>query len=140
MTTPRIEVNPTDPTDPTYEQLWRIRDVATFLSLAPSAVYRARREHGLPTVRIGGTLRFRPTSVRAWAAERESSMGPPLQQIDRTLAADPSPVSICPRSSFFGNPALVELGHEPRVPAGHERPGFCGASRAWVCHSISLRS
>ena len=57
--------------DPTYESLWRVPEVATFLGIPNSSVYRARKLHGLPTVKIGGTIRFKPASVRAWAAARE---------------------------------------------------------------------
>jgi excisionase family DNA binding protein len=64
-----------DMTNPDVERLWRVQEVAQFLNVAPGAVYKARSEQGLPAITIGGTLRFRPSSVRAWAAEQETATG-----------------------------------------------------------------
>lgn len=62
----------TENEDPNFERLWTVREVATFLHVSEKAVYRARRERGLPVVEVGGSLRFRPSSVREWAADHET--------------------------------------------------------------------
>lgn len=49
------------------DRLWNARDVAHYLDVSRSWVY-ARAESGeLPSLRIGGLVRFEPETVRAFA-------------------------------------------------------------------------
>lgn len=54
------------------EPLWKAQDVARYLGVNIRAVTRLRLLHELPALRISGSYRFRPSSVAAWAAEREA--------------------------------------------------------------------
>jgi excisionase family DNA binding protein len=50
-----------------FENLWTVREVAAFLQASRSWVYE-RAESGLmPSIRIGGLLRFNAEAVRNWA-------------------------------------------------------------------------
>lgn len=49
------------------DRLWTVRDVARFLALSTSWVYQAAERGELPTLRIGGRLRFDPAQIRAFA-------------------------------------------------------------------------
>lgn len=48
------------------EPLWKVSDVARFLSLSTSWVYKEAEAGRLPCVRIGAALRFRPDAIRAY--------------------------------------------------------------------------
>lgn len=50
------------------DRLWTVHDVATFLQLSTSWVYKAAALGILPVRRIGASLRFRPDEVRAFAS------------------------------------------------------------------------
>ncbi len=54
--TPRV-------TDP----LWTAEDVAAFLRVSLSMVYKLRRQGSLPAVRVGALFRFRPDAVQDFA-------------------------------------------------------------------------
>lgn len=60
---------------PALEPLLTVDEVAGLLRLRPSTV-RAYAERGsLPCVRLGGRLRFCPSDVSAWIAQRHSKGG-----------------------------------------------------------------
>jgi len=48
------------------EALWRVEDVAAFLSMSKSWVYKEAEMGRLPFVRIGASLRFFPEEVRGY--------------------------------------------------------------------------
>lgn len=50
------------------DRLWTVHDVAEFLQLSTSWVYKAAALGILPVRRIGASLRFRPDEVRAFAS------------------------------------------------------------------------
>lgn len=52
---------------PVTEPLWTAEDVATFLRVSLSMVYKLRRMGALPAVRVGALFRFQPDEVRAYA-------------------------------------------------------------------------
>jgi excisionase family DNA binding protein len=58
---------PPAPTAPSEDHLWDADDVARFLNLSTSWVYKRSAEGVLPTVRLGSALRFIPEDVAAWA-------------------------------------------------------------------------
>jgi len=49
------------------EPLWTWREVAAYLRASRSWVYKAAEANTLPSLRIGGLLRFDPAAVRAFA-------------------------------------------------------------------------
>lgn len=58
---------------PAFEQehqprLWTTHEVARFLGCSSRQIPRLRKE-GLPSVRVGGLVRFVPSSVMAWLSE-----------------------------------------------------------------------
>lgn len=50
------------------ENLWNAMDVARYLKASRSWVYQKAEAGLLPSLRIGGLLRFEPAAVRTWAA------------------------------------------------------------------------
>lgn len=48
------------------EPLWKVSDVAAFLSLSTSWVYKEAETGRLPCVRIGAALRFHPEEIRTF--------------------------------------------------------------------------
>lgn len=60
-----------EPAHPTArEQLWTARDVAAYLQVSISWVYRAAEQGTLPSRRIGAMLRFVPTDVMNYVQTR----------------------------------------------------------------------
>lgn len=51
--------------------LWTPDQVATYLQLSRQHIYRLAKQHRLPFVRIGNSLRFRPAEIEAWIAAKE---------------------------------------------------------------------
>lgn len=60
----------------TIEPLLTLEQVATLLGVRPRRVYELVWHRGLPAVRIGRRLRFRPEDLRAWL--ERCRIGPPL--------------------------------------------------------------
>ncbi len=60
MEAPRATAHATEP-------LWTAEDVAAFLRVSLSMVYKLRRMGALPAVRVGALFRFQPDEVRAYA-------------------------------------------------------------------------
>jgi predicted DNA-binding transcriptional regulator AlpA len=50
------------------EPLWKVGDVAQFLSMSVSWVYKEAEAGRLPCVRIGAALRFSPDVIRRYLA------------------------------------------------------------------------
>ena len=57
----------------TAERLWTVRDVAAFLQVSTSYVYKAAERGEVPCRRVGALLRFVPAEVRAWALGEPAS-------------------------------------------------------------------
>lgn len=51
----------------TFEPLWTWREVAAFLRLSRSWVYREAEAGRLPCLNVGGALRFEPIEIRKFA-------------------------------------------------------------------------
>jgi excisionase family DNA binding protein len=49
------------------DPLWTAEDVAAFLRVSLSMVYKLRRQGSLPAVRVGALCRFQPDTVRGFA-------------------------------------------------------------------------
>lgn len=56
------------------ESLWTAKDVATYLRASRSWVYQRAEAGALPSLQIGGLLRFEPEAIRAFA--RGESVAP----------------------------------------------------------------
>lgn len=50
--------------NPLPERLWTVNDVAHFLQLSKSWVYKEAEAGRLPCIRIGASLRFVPESIQ----------------------------------------------------------------------------
>ncbi|OJH41016.1 helix-turn-helix domain-containing protein [Cystobacter ferrugineus] len=57
------------------EPLWKVQDVARFLSLSTSWVYKEAEAGRLPCVRIGAALRFHPEEIRAFLERQRVPRG-----------------------------------------------------------------
>jgi excisionase family DNA binding protein len=53
------------------DPLWTAEDVAAFLRVSLSMVYKLRRQGSLPAIRVGALFRFQPEAVRAFARTDE---------------------------------------------------------------------
>jgi excisionase family DNA binding protein len=62
----RWESTPTFPA-PESEGLWTAAEVASYLRCSRSKVYQRAEDGTLPSLHVGGQLRFEPPAVRAWA-------------------------------------------------------------------------
>ena len=58
------------------EPLWTAEDVAAFLRVSLSMVYKLRRQGSLPAVRVGALFRFQPDAVRAFARSEVVARSP----------------------------------------------------------------
>lgn len=57
--------------EPNFEQLWRADQVAAYLQITKSAVYKLAARGELPCRRFGGqTIRFVPAEIRAWVNDQ----------------------------------------------------------------------
>jgi excisionase family DNA binding protein len=93
------------------EPLVKAEEVAEYLGLHKATVYRlAGAPHGIPTVEMKGSLRFRPSDVRAYV-ERclVSNQVNPTSKADRMLAA-------------------TQVAERPTVPGNEPKPRRRGRS------------
>lgn len=66
---------------PAFECLWQVKDVAAYFGLSRSWVYQRAESGELPSLKVGGALRFEPEVVRAWArGERPAGVVIPLRR------------------------------------------------------------
>lgn len=54
----------------TVEQLLTAEELATLLRKSPDAIYKMAERDQIPHIRIGRCLRFSPSAVNVWIAER----------------------------------------------------------------------
>lgn len=52
------------------ERLWTPADVMAFLGVKRTFVYEHTRSGDIPSMNVGGLLRYDPAKVRAWAASQ----------------------------------------------------------------------
>jgi excisionase family DNA binding protein len=55
-----------------HEGLWTVDEVASFLSMSKSWVYKAAETGTLPCVRVGAALRFVPEDIRGFVSRLRS--------------------------------------------------------------------
>jgi excisionase family DNA binding protein len=67
--TPEELANAPDPD----ASLWTVEEVRRYLRVSRSWVYGAAARGEIPSLRIGGLLRFDPDAVRAWAHRAPSA-------------------------------------------------------------------
>lgn len=74
--------------NPEFGRLWKTEEVALYLGVEKKAVYKARDESGLPAIKINGSWRYKPSSVRSWVdgqergtISREASAVPPVRSV-----------------------------------------------------------
>lgn len=56
-----------------HRPLWNVRQVAEYLNVTDRTVRTWQRFNKLPYLKIGGTVRFRPDEVVAWAEQFEEA-------------------------------------------------------------------
>jgi excisionase family DNA binding protein len=61
-----VSSSPASPS-PDGPNLWTVADVARFLGVSRSWVYKAARNRSIPSIKVGAAVRFRPDLVKAWA-------------------------------------------------------------------------
>jgi excisionase family DNA binding protein len=67
--------SPTPAPDPA--ELWDVDGLAAYLGVSRHFVYRLTAQHRIRFVRVGKTVRFRPSDVEAWLeAETVAANGP----------------------------------------------------------------
>lgn len=54
------------PTPIPFESLWTANDVAAFLKVSRSWVYQKSEAGLLPSIKVGGLLRFEAPAIKAW--------------------------------------------------------------------------
>jgi excisionase family DNA binding protein len=54
------------PTAWDLEPLWTVEEVAGLTRLARTTIYDKARTGAIPHVKLDGTIRFRPSDIRAW--------------------------------------------------------------------------
>jgi excisionase family DNA binding protein len=54
-----------------FESLWTVDDVARYFQRSKSWVYHKAADGTLPRLNLGGTLRFDPDDLRAWAKRQK---------------------------------------------------------------------
>jgi excisionase family DNA binding protein len=59
--------------------LWTAVDVARFLRVSRSWVYQRAQAGLLPSVKLGGALRFEPAAIRAYVASGRGPDVPPAR-------------------------------------------------------------
>jgi excisionase family DNA binding protein len=76
------------------DQIMTVKDVAAYLRVHPTTIYRLLRQGGLPAFRVGADWRFRQDDIMAWASgqsgkatENISSRGRPARAGAPTRAA-----------------------------------------------------
>ena len=73
MSLAAVRPQPSPAWDPNDRSLWTVQECAEFLGLSKCGVYRLVEAGEVPFVRLGArTLRFVPSRIRAWVADRES--------------------------------------------------------------------
>jgi excisionase family DNA binding protein len=66
-----------------------LEEVAEFLRVHPSTIYRLLRKRGIPAFKLGADWRFNLESIERWVKERESATGlaqPWLEQAAHPMA------------------------------------------------------
>lgn len=58
------------------EPLWTVHEVAAYLKKSVSWVRQASAAGRIPTLRIGGSVRFDPDQIRAWATGKPAPVIP----------------------------------------------------------------
>ncbi len=102
-------------------RLWRVQDVARALNVSRSWVYQQAQQADLPSLRIGGLLRFDPEAVRAWAL----GLGPAQLPLVASRAVVSSPAAGPPpdepprgNGCVPGRPPTTER----RLPLSNDEP------------------
>jgi excisionase family DNA binding protein len=104
-----------------YEwRLWRVQDVARSLNASRSWVYKQAQEGDLPSLRIGGLLRFDPEAVRIWALGASPAQPPPPLP---PSAVNPVEAAPQPEASGAADRQVAQAAPNPKMrpPQTHER-------------------
>jgi len=61
-------------TPPELPKVMTVRQVATFLRVHPSTIYRLVKQHKIPAFRIGSDWRFKIDAIDRWRLEQQDPM------------------------------------------------------------------
>lgn len=70
------------------DRLWRPEEVAHFLGLTRKGVYGLAERRILPSIKVGGRLRFDPVDIRKWVSSQRR------EAVDGRLAGSQARVSL----------------------------------------------
>lgn len=59
--------------------------VAEFLKVHPSTIYRLLKKHSIPAFKVGSDWRFNQDSIEKWIATREAVEAPPAAPVHSRL-------------------------------------------------------
>jgi len=59
----------------TREPLWDVKQTAAFLNMSLWWIYTSAQQGTLPSIKVGRSLKFDPTAIRAWLDERARGPG-----------------------------------------------------------------
>jgi excisionase family DNA binding protein len=62
-----------EPTLKPNERLWNMEEAMEYLGVSRSAFYRLMAIENLPSLKVGGKLRFIPEQLQAWAKKKSAS-------------------------------------------------------------------
>jgi excisionase family DNA binding protein len=96
------------------EPLWTVQEAAKFLSVSTKTVRAWQYAHGMPFLKIGGTVRFVPADIRRWALKLSVV---PSTAVDLAPAARRRPE---PRRAFArlaSSNAGVNAGRSTALPS-----------------------
>lgn len=80
--------------EPTLDRLWDVNDTANFLRVSRSWVYQEAAAGALPSIRLGGLLRFHPNAIKGHVGLNVPPQGeaPPQARPVKQQQAAQSPV------------------------------------------------
>jgi len=53
------------------DRLWSVQDLACYLGLTIKGTYGLAERRAIPSLKVGGRLRFDPAAIRAWVRDRQ---------------------------------------------------------------------
>jgi excisionase family DNA binding protein len=106
-------------------RLLKLENVAKYLHVHPSTIYRRLKRHQLPAFKLGREWRFNRESIDDWRADAEQNLSTGGQTI--LLDASDSSSRVTPTNQASSSPGLRANRHESTSKAG--QPAWSGWPR-----------
>ena len=84
---------------PEVPPLWTTTDMSRFLRCTERQIFELRKE-GMPTIKLGGLVRFDPSDVRTWMEKRSGYASPRAAQL-RDISTSGEDSAECAKSDLF---------------------------------------